>query len=164
VPRIQPGPWDFDLGGSILELDEENHFNRYRLITLDVEVYQAIRPFDLPRFQHYCDVHEIRCSKHGGYWSNPSSEKEFGKPGARGDLTRAGSPRWKQRAFYDFVKDLAPVTDHVSMGRIAIWDEVQVEGTPIFVGDILTGKGGVDASRSPWREALLELVESRTIG
>ena len=45
-PRVAPGGWDVVAGGYAWELDEEQHFNRYRLITLRSRVYGRLRGFD----------------------------------------------------------------------------------------------------------------------
>ena len=37
---VKAGPYDIDTREFIIELDEENHFNRYRLATLDSVIYQ----------------------------------------------------------------------------------------------------------------------------
>lgn len=107
-PRIKPGAWDFHFDGWVLELDEENHFNRYRKVTFEAAFYHRVGSPILAEYPRHCASRESMCSTHGGYWTNPSSEREFGPPGARGVLAGYGSPRWKQRAFYGYIKDLAP--------------------------------------------------------
>jgi len=51
-------------------------------------------------------------------------EAQFGSMGARGDLSGSGAPRWRQRAFYDYLKDLSPMVIATPMARIAIWDKI----------------------------------------
>lgn len=46
APRLRPGAWDFTFDGWVLELDEENHFNRYRALTLDAPNYARLEAFD----------------------------------------------------------------------------------------------------------------------
>lgn len=163
APRLQPGPWDFAFDGWVLELDEENHFNRYRATTLDSVIYREINSFDLGSYRRYCENFEAKCSTHGGYWANSSAEREFGPAGERGILTGPGSPRWKQRAFYDFVKDLAPLTEGVITSRIAIWDTVTVDGETLDVGRILKLASDTDLSGTGWPESIVDLVESRMV-
>jgi hypothetical protein len=38
------------------------------------------------------------------------------------ELSGNGSPRWKQRAFYDFVTDRSPLPIGVTVVRVAVWD------------------------------------------
>lgn len=69
------------------------------------------RGFDHATYRVYCSAKENRCLRKAGsrgYWSSSSSVAEFGPAGEPGVLAGAGSPRWKQRAFYDFIKDLSP--------------------------------------------------------
>lgn len=64
-----------------------------------------------------------------------------------------GSPRWKQRAFYDAIRDACAL--HVpgaSMARISIYDVVG----EFVLSDVLDGR--VKCSRT----ALENLIESRT--
>lgn len=162
APRLRPGTWDFTFEGWVVELDEENHFNRYRAQTLESPSYEQFGAFDRPAYRTYCDRFEAECSTHGGYWVNSSAEREFGPAGDRGDLTGGGSPRWKQRAFYDFLKDLAPVTDGIPVSRLSIWDTVSVGDERIQVGRLL--KRGASALRSTaWAGALHELASARTV-
>jgi hypothetical protein len=54
---------------------------------------------------------------------NSSTEGHFGPSGPRGDLSGRGSSRWKQRALYDFMKDLTQLNPLApAVARIAIWD------------------------------------------
>lgn len=57
-----------------------------------------------------------------------------------GELTGNGAPRWKQRAFYDFVKDLTPLLLDILVVRISIWDSLKISGTEYSVGEILDKK------------------------
>jgi hypothetical protein len=129
--------WDIFLNGYAVELDEDAHFNRYRKITLASSMY-----YQLPRYLHetyadYCDTHEGACRRHGGFWASGGSVVQFGQPAPEGNFRGNGSPRWKQRAFYDFLKDMAPLTIGVLLVRISIWDKVQVNGRAMLIGDVL---------------------------
>lgn len=62
-PPLHVRKWDMVFHNTAIELDEEQHFNRYRAITLTSHAYQ-----DLPLFPHaaytvYCDDHEHACLK-----------------------------------------------------------------------------------------------------
>jgi hypothetical protein len=87
----------------------------------------------LEAYQLFCLEHEDTCLKNGSYgkkWSSPSAEAQFGHASQPKDLSGNGSPRWKQRAFYDFVKDLSPVLIRVKVVRVAVWDVlVDADGT-----------------------------------
>ena len=155
MPPLRPGAWDlaFD-DGLVVELDEELHFNRYRALTL-----QMPWAIDLPWHDTYlvhCRDRETEClaaGRWGKRWTNPSCESLFGPPDTPGRLDGTGSPRWKQRALYDAVKDVAALqSTTLRLCRLSVWD--LVGGTSI--GDILAG-----AVLEP--SALSEFIELRTI-
>jgi len=106
-PRFQLGGWDMEIDGIAVELDEDRHFNRYRRQTLDSPLHERLT-FPLALYTRVCERHEAECLRAGSWgkrWSQPRAAVEFGEAGEEGRLDGAGSPRWKQRAFYDFVKD-----------------------------------------------------------
>lgn len=56
-PPLKFGAWDISTPKFIMELDEENHFNRYRLQTLNSNIYQSIKD---SLWRHICDfVHNM---------------------------------------------------------------------------------------------------------
>ncbi|WP_333890197.1 hypothetical protein [Mycolicibacterium gadium] len=155
MPSLRPGAWDlaFD-GGLVVELDEELHFNRYRARTLQ-------RPWatDLPWHDSYlmhCRDQEPEClaaGKWGKRWTNPSCESMFGPPDRPGRLDRTGSPRWKQRALYDAVKDVAALqSTTLRLCRLSVWDRIG----DTSIGDALAGAAVEPA-------VLSEFIELRTI-
>lgn len=75
------------------------------------------------------------CNTHRGYWTNSSSEQEFGSAGDRNVLNGSRSPRWKQRAFYDYVKNLVPITNGISVSRMSIWNTISDGYGETTVGD-----------------------------
>jgi hypothetical protein len=164
-PRIAPGGWDIVCDNMTIELDEERHFNRYRLATLREPVYDDLSVFDVARYRRYCDAYEPECLRtahHGGYWSNPSAEREFGQAGPEGELSGPGAPRWRQRAFYDFIKDLTPFTGGAGVVRVSIWDAITVDETTLQVRDVLDrlAKSPHDLAES-WSSSLVALIEQR---
>jgi hypothetical protein len=161
-PRISPGTWDLQVDGVAVELDEERHFNRYRAVTLEADIYQSLR---LPHADYigFCAEYETACLRAAawrGNWTTPASEREFGTAGPEGDLTGRGSPRWRQRAFYDFIKDLAPLCGDIQVARVAIWELIEVDGERKQLGDVLKHSGPPDRQRA-WAEALGLLVLAR---
>ncbi len=122
---LNTGKYDIDLEDCIIELDEENHFNRYRLITLNSPIYKDWKNFNVTDYQQYCIDYEAKCCMYGGYWNNPSSDKQYGISSNKGDLDGNGPSRWKQRAFYDFAKDVYSMVTGVPVIRISIYDTYQ---------------------------------------
>lgn len=153
-PSFRPGAWDLRFaGGLIVELDEELHFNRYRATTL-----RASWETGLPwtnAYSVYCAEHEGKCVSAGCWgkrWSNPSTARMF-SGGPAGDLDGAGSPRWKQRALYDALKDTVPLVDRgLHLARVSTYDRL----SGVSVGSMLDGL-------APLRSAAIRvLVDART--
>jgi len=163
--RIAPGGWDIATERCIIELDEQRHFNRYRSATLGSPVYGVNRLFDLEDYRHFCDFHEDEClrsARYGGYWSTSVSDREFGPPSPLGILEGAGPSRWKQRAFYDFVKDAWALAIDLPMIRLTVWEVVSQDGSSLTLGQALTR---LAKKRDPHLTALvLAHVERRVAG
>jgi len=140
VVPLRLGNWDMKFNGLIVELDEQRHFNRYRLITLDSPIYQQLPKFPLNLYREYCNKYEADCIKAGGYggnWTNSSCEKQFGQSSMPNIMDENGSARWKQRAFYDFLKDVCILIHKVPLVRLSIWDEINTLERPRLLKDIL---------------------------
>lgn len=155
-PTLRPGAWDlaFD-DGTVVELDEELHFNRYRRSTLE-PAWAAALPWSRDYLRH-CDEREPAClaaATWGKRWTNPSCVALFGEGAAPGELSGRGAPRWKQRALYDAMKDAASAAGLVRLARVATADIVA--GVPL--GDVLTGR----AEAAP--DAVDDLVRQRIAG
>ena len=161
-------PWDTEFDGIAVELDEELHFNRYRSITLKSAIYARLPSFPLVDYQRYCSEREKMCLKagsYGGKWSNKSTQAQFGEASQPKDLSGNGSPRWKQRAFYDFVKDLSPLLlIDVKVSRVAVWDTLVVAESTKTVREILAAsmrQSAPTAFREASSAALAALVKER---
>lgn len=152
--RFAPGGWDIALtGGLLVELDEESHFNRHRAATLDLPWGRCL-PWNGP-YERYCAEFEHRAGAGGGFWTSPSSARMFGGADAPGVHGQYGSPRWKQRAVYDAIKDAWALSmPNYTLARLSIYDEVG----GVLLGKALEGKAELDPA------ALRGLVESRTAG
>lgn len=154
--------WDIELKEVAVELDESRHFNRYREQTLQSSLYKQLKRFPKNDYKKFCKSHESACLKaasYGGYWTNESSEKQFGNPSSDGELNGRGSPRWKQRAFYDFVKDLSPILIGIKVVRIAIWDKVIFNKAEVLLKDILEEKTGFSSDAYL---PIMNLINKRT--
>jgi len=139
LPPLGFGSWDLVYEDFIVELDEEQHFNRYRAFTLNSSIYFPSKYFNVSDYRLQCKIKEPECIKkasRGKYWTSNSTEKQFGKASPRGDLNRNGSPRWKQRAFYDFLRDVSSLIYQIPVVRISIYDEIPVD--KVSMNNILT--------------------------
>jgi hypothetical protein len=125
TPPTRFGAWDISTSGFILELDEERHFNRYRQTSLHSPFYRDNKYFSISDYKRYCEKEEntcLRAASWGKNWKNSSTEKQFCKSDLEGQLSTNGSSRWKQRAFYDFLKDISSKLIHIPILRISIYD------------------------------------------
>lgn len=169
-PALNLRHWDMEFDDIAIEFDEYLHFNCYRATTLESASYERLRCFPLRDYQRYCSEREEKCISAGGYggkWSNKSSEVQFGKASQPKDLSGNGSPRWKQRAFYDFVKDLSPFLIGVPVVRVAVWDTLMEAGRTKTVGQVLAAlirKSAPTASRQASSAALAALIKERAAG
>ncbi|MFN8277498.1 MAG: hypothetical protein U0T84_08450 [Chitinophagales bacterium] len=122
---IRYGPWDIATRDFIIELDEERHFNRYRLLTLQSKLYDNNPSFSVKDYRSWCADREPECLKSasfGGYWKNNASEKMFLPGEPNGSLKNNGSSRWRQRAYYDFLKDLSAKITDIPVIRISTYE------------------------------------------
>lgn len=159
---LTPDVWDMVLlsDSTYIELDEENHFTRYRKRTLDPEWSRAL-PWRDP-YREFADKFEHRARTDGRFWKPrrrvdggpQKAERIFGRAGDRGNFEGNGSPRWKVRALYDAAKDLCAIDGSVRLARLSIYDTI--DGVPL--GELLLRSTPVDVS------ALRDLLEERTIG
>ena len=157
---VRVGNWDMNIDCIAVELDEELHFNRYRSITFESCLYTNLKTFPTTDYKKFCEIHESDCLKAGRYegkWTNRSCEKQFGAASCYGDLSGDGAPRWKQRAFYDFIKDISPLIFGHSMARVSIWDELKVDGCLVKVSKILDKR--MCSASAP----LYELIQKRCL-
>ena len=131
------GKYDCIINGTIVELDEENHFNRYRAITLQATIYKKKNVLNNESYLGYCKLFETKCQARGGYWQNDSSDRQFNNSDIAGSFQSKGSSRWKQRAFYDLLKDHIPFILDIPVKRISIYDTIEVNKIPYTINNIL---------------------------
>lgn len=159
---LTPDAWDMVLlpDSTYVELDEENHFTRYRRRTLEPEWSCALPWRDA--YLGYGDKFEHRARTDGRFWKPKrrvdggpqKAERIFGEAADRGNFDGNGSPRWKIRALYDAAKDLCAIDGSVRLARLSIYD--MIGGVPL--GELLLSSTPIDVP------ALRELLEERTIG
>ena len=118
------GSFDIVLQNCFIELDEENHFHRYRRITLDSKFYNDHSYFSIKDFKEFCDSYEHKASTYGNYWTTSGSEKQYGVSSIKGDFSGNGPARWKQRAFYDMLKDVYGVLVNKPVFRVSIYSVI----------------------------------------
>ncbi|MBR2932102.1 MAG: hypothetical protein IKC30_05150 [Rikenellaceae bacterium] len=123
VAPTRVGAYDIDTPNFIIEFDEENHFNRYRLSTLNSTIYTNNRNVNIENYKKFCKNYEHNCLTYGKYAHNSSTDKQFGNSVIDLDLLDQNRTRWKQRAFYDFIKDVTSIIIGVPIIRISIYEK-----------------------------------------
>lgn len=134
------GRYDIATPDFIVELDEERHFNRYRAQTLNSELYSELHRFPLNQYKRFCFQFEQQCLRAAGWgnnWHTEPSDRQFGKSNSQRDLSGDGSSRWKQRAFYDYLKDVTQLVTNKPLTRVSIYDKLEVNGAEKTIDDIL---------------------------
>jgi hypothetical protein len=122
-PALKPGSWDLSFsGGLLVELDEAFHFNRYREQTL-LSDWAGALPWRL-EYLEYCREWEKHSGKGGKRWANPSATRMFGGADPDGVFGQFGASRWRQRALYDSMKDIAAAHGCVRLSRVSIYDRI----------------------------------------
>jgi len=138
-----------------LELDEEQHYNRFRALTLTSStVYDRIGNFPMLQYKALCREFEGTCRTDGKYGRSNSSNKQF----QRDSLCEPGREemtRWKQRAFYDFLKDSLSLITRKPLIRISIYEEILYNTQSITIGAILDRDNYMD-----YKDVLFGLIKS----
>jgi hypothetical protein len=140
-PSVKIDTWGLSLDACLVELDDHNHFNRYRRTTLQAESYDKLAFFPVDSYKNYCRKFEAECLKSGmtpNNWHSPKADRLFGAAGAIGDLSRNGATLWKLRAFEDYLKDLhAMIFPEFALMRVAVWEELLLGGKLTRLQDLL---------------------------
>lgn len=114
--------YDIPLKDFIIELDEQEHFNRYRLKTLESSIYEDCKNFNVEAYKKSCGRYESRCRDYGKFWETNSTKKQFGPAKHEYFPEDTGGSRWKQRALYDMIKDAYSLATKLPIIRISIYD------------------------------------------
>jgi hypothetical protein len=117
-PRRLPGDFLHGPTGTLIEVDESQHFTSARLATLDLYPTDVPLGFDLDHYKALC--HRWRQTSDGYF--RTKSARGFGPSG-----------RQRQRAYYDSLRDLAaPAMGHPPVIRI---DAPLREGRAAYVAN-----------------------------
>lgn len=154
ITPFRTGRWDFTDGrGLYLEFDEFEHFNQERHATLSTPWSDQL-PWTAD-YRGYCVEHGHRARTYGKFWTSPSTEKQFGPAAPNGTFEGNRSPRWKQRAFYDALKDAQAVfRQDIQLIRLSAYDQISGQ----LLGNLLEQGIPVDPS------GLRALMAQRSLG
>jgi len=131
VYPVNFGDFDIMLDHCFIELDEEHHFNRYRNITLDAPLYKNSILVQVELYKFYCAEYENKVGKTGNFWSTTTSDIQFGKSQLDYGFSGNGPSRWKQRAFYDFLRDVFSLLQPKPVFRISTYENIGCGKTSI---------------------------------
>ncbi len=141
-------------------LDNQLHFNKYRIITLRSLFYETTHSFSLTKYRNYCRKYEHECLKSGvsyPYWTNPDAEYHFGQSQVNGDLGLNGSSGWKFTALKDMALDLIARQRKIRLLRLSVWDELMIDKKLVRLNELLVNP---DNNAS---EAILKFAERKII-
>ena len=119
--------FDIKLKDVIVELDEERHFNRYRYETLNSPVYDNWKGFSVRKYKKWCNEYEENClqSAHwGNSWQNKNSNEHFNISAKLSENKFSDASRWKQRAFFDYLRDVSSILMNVKLIRLSIYQRI----------------------------------------
>ncbi len=160
-PALRFEAYSHQFGRFCVLLDEQLHFNRYRLSTLRSAFYENSASFPLQKYKLYCGKHEKECLKSGmknPIWTNTKAEELFGESQENGDLGIRGSSGWKLTALKDFIIDVHAHYNKIRLLRLAVWDEIMIDKRLIKLNDLLLNPGEKEA------DYLLKFIERKVIG
>jgi hypothetical protein len=138
--HLEPILPQIDSGSGFMILDEANHFNRYRLVTLRSDLYDQHCAFKKSDYQRFCRTFERECIKaatHENAWTTGVAEKHFGKAAEPGDFFGNGSPEWKLKAFQHFLTDHFTSSNKIALARLSIYDTVLVNKSLVRLDRLL---------------------------
>lgn len=159
-PTMDIETFPMEFGKFCVVLDDQMHFNHYRLITLRAAFYENAPNFPLENYKLYCRRYEKECLKSGikpMIWSNPEAEKHFGPSLDPGDLGLQGSSGWKLTAFKDFMQDIYARHKKIRLLRLSVWDELMVNKQLVRLNDFLMTPASKD------NEIFLNFAERKVI-
>jgi hypothetical protein len=110
LPLLEKLKFDFKIGRQLILLDDELHFNRYRLITLRSEIYQEMSFSFVGVYKRLGRTYEKEALKTGmqsRIWSGPPIARSlFGEASEPGDFSGNGATGWKLLAYNSMQTDL----------------------------------------------------------
>ena len=109
----EANPVETEVNSIAIALDEEVHFNRYRLLTLQSAVYAEPLICQLKRYKTYC---QRVMGKTSGKEREVVNSSPQNKPG--------GSVHQVQLALNDFMQDMLPLVHYVPLLRLSVFDPV----------------------------------------
>lgn len=102
------GDFVHEPSGTLIEVDEHQHFTSFRRHALDLYPEDALLGFDLARYRELCDAWQGKADR----YRRSKEARGFGVGG-----------RQRQRAYYDALRDLAtPAMGHPPLVRVAAPD------------------------------------------
>ncbi|MEX2594254.1 MAG: hypothetical protein WD426_15890 [Anditalea sp.] len=125
--------FDFKIDRFLFLYDGENHFNRYRLNTFKMDIYQLFTFIWVDAYRRLCRTYERDCLKAGTQeriWEGPPlALRCFGKPGEAGDLSGNGASGWKLNAYNDVQYDMISRLSGYKIIRLPMYENIMISGS-----------------------------------
>lgn len=138
LPKIK---FPFKINRFVFLYDEEEHFNRYRGLTLKTSLYEVFSFPWLDSYKRLCRTYEKDCVKVGlqdRVWNGPPlASKLFGTSEEPGDLSGNGSSGWKLNAYNDCQYDLLSRLHGYKLIRIPAYETLMIERKLFKINDLL---------------------------
>lgn len=132
-PTRLPGDFIHESTGTLIEVDESQHFTSMRRASLDLYPQEVALGFDLEQYKGLCDRWQAKSD--GYYRTEPA--RCFGIGG-----------RQKQRAYYDALRDLAtPAMGRPPLIRVEAAERDPADAHRRHRGSLLTALGVVGSNR-----------------
>jgi len=139
--RLSTLRFDFSIDRHLFLYDDAVHFNRYRLLTLKNDIYQAFTFSWAVAYERLCRQQERACLQVGlqdRIWNGPPlASKCFGPSEEPGDLSGNGSAGWKLNAYNDLQYDLISRLHGYKLVRIPEYETVMTGGSLKKIGQLL---------------------------
>ncbi|EON76473.1 hypothetical protein ADIS_2923 [Lunatimonas lonarensis] len=140
-PKLRQLRLDFQIDRCLFVFDDEVHFNRYRLETLQTGLYGA---FYFPwqgSYVRLCRQFERQCLQAGMqervWYGPPLAAQCFGNAEPPGDLSGNGSSGWKLNAYNDLQYDLISRLQGYKLIRISGYETLLISGSLKKVDQLL---------------------------
>jgi len=138
LPKVK---FDFKIGNHLFIYDNENHFNRYRLISLKSDLYSIFNFSWRDAYLRLSRTYEKDCLKSGmqeRIWDGPPlAQKHFGESEEPGDLSGNGAAGWKLNAYNDAQIDLYSRLLGYKLVRIPKYENLMIGGSLKMIDQLL---------------------------
>jgi hypothetical protein len=132
-PLLKKLKFDFKINRTLVQYDDELHFNRYRLISFRSDFYRENNVPFLETQKRLCRTYEKDCLKAGmqlRVWNGPPVAKHsFGESNEPGDFSGNGASGWKLLAYNDAQIDIQTRIHGYKLIRLTPYETLMTGGS-----------------------------------